>query len=201
MLHALIVQLEDPLYELAVVTLAVTLYVTIRAVRRDPAAFSAAGLRARMIARRQHGSAQLAQQAINATINIAVFAFAVSMVGYAVYKQAQTWICSQNLTQIAAAEDLRYSRGYGYTTNGSVTAAAFVDSDGNNDYMTVDPHDPAAAKTANYTFAATTTNGDTTYTVKCPGTHAGWTTTFFQNGGSTKTGLQFVGPGGNVQAI
>jgi hypothetical protein len=201
MLHTLLIQLEDPLYDLALAITTVLLVAAARTIRRDPSALRRlVASRAVNFIRRQGGQAQLAQQSVSSTITIVISAFAVAAIGYVVLQLAWTGICSGNLAQIAAAEDLRFTRGYGYTANGNVTAAAFVDADNQNDYMRNDPHDPAGPKTGFYTFTATQTNGDWTYTISDYGTHAGFTTLNFQNGASTKTALQYVGPGGVVSA-
>lgn len=203
MLDQAIIQLESPLVDTAIFVTAIATALCVRALRKG---VSIPGVMQTAFAtlRSKAGSAELAQQGLSRTISMITAAAAVFIVGYGILQQARTEICAHNLTQIASAEDLRFDRGYGYTANGAVTAAAFVDSDGDNDYLKVTPLDPAASKTAQYAFAATQTNGDWTYTITDPTTasHAAWTTLagWIQGATTSTTNLEYIGPDGAVQA-
>lgn len=201
-MQTLIYRLEDPFYEAALVLLVILSVAIIRAGRKGKLTLRPAFATVKRAWRNETGSSQLTQQAISQTITTISVAFSIALIGYAVIQMTWTAICGHNLAEIGGAEDLRFSRGYGYTTNGNVTAAAFVDADGNNDYLKTDPHDPAAPKGTFYTFTATVVNGDTTYTVDDPATasHASWTLSRETGYAANTTHQEYDGPGGTTIA-
>lgn len=92
--------------------------------------------------------------------------------------QAQTAACESNLRAIATALELYYADNQVYpTASGAAVNPALLTANGIA-YLNNTPKDPAA-QTSAATYSLTTTNAsagvNSTYTILCPGVHAGST--------------------------
>ena len=85
--------------------------------------------------------------------------------------QAATAACESNLNAIAVASEMFFADQQAYPATGTVTAALFT-ANGISYFKAspIDPSDPT--RVGKYAFTNTTANGQPSYTVLCPGTHA-----------------------------
>jgi type II secretion system protein G len=92
--------------------------------------------------------------------------------------QAQTAACESNLRAIATALELYYADNQVYPTASAVAVQPSLLTANGVAYLNNTPRDPAA-QTANAMYTVTTTlatsGSPASYTIACPGTHAGST--------------------------